>query len=132
MSLILGEDAEVAYVVGTGLGQKIEPPFVGIGIVQHGLIVGGYIINDFNGANVELTAYAPNMLRRGHLVLLARYIYGQLQCRRITARANRKNKASLRTLKKAGFKYEATLKGYYPDGDAVLFGLLRENCRWLR
>lgn len=132
MSLLLGQDEAVAHVVGAGLGQRIEPPFTGMGIVAGGALVGGFVFNDYNGANVELTAYAPGLLRRGHLVAIANYAFGQLGCRRISARAHRRNKRSLRTLTKAGFRCEGTAKHYYPDGDAILYAMLRDNCRWFR
>lgn len=130
MSLVLGHDALVGDIVGRGLGTVLVPPFIGIGIVHGSDLVGGYVLNDYNGANIELTAYAPGMMRLGHMRFLAQYIFGQLQCRRISAHTHRKNKLTLRTLEKAGFKYEATLRGYYPQGDAVLFCLQRDKCRW--
>lgn len=128
--LVTGYDDVTAQVVGTGLDTVIHPPFVALGIVQDGRIVGGYVLNDYNGANVELTAYAPGLMRLGHMRFLAQYIFGQLGCRRISARTHRKNKITLKTLDRSGFKYEATLRGFYPTGDAVLFSLMRENCRW--
>ena len=128
--LLTGYDDLTAEVVGAGLGTVFVPPFVALGIVQDGQIVGGYVLNDFNGSNIELTAYAPKLMRLGHMRFLANYIFGQLGCRRISARTHRKNKLTLKTLERSGFKYEATLKGYYPTGDAVLFSLLKEKCRW--
>jgi RimJ/RimL family protein N-acetyltransferase len=129
--LVQGFDEAVANFVSAGLGAVISPPFIALGIVHGDRIVGGYILSEFNHANIELTAYAPGLMRRGHLRFLANYIFGQLGCKRISAHTHRKNKLTLRTLEKAGFKYEATLKGFYPTGDAVLFGMQRANCRWL-
>jgi RimJ/RimL family protein N-acetyltransferase len=128
--LLVKHDAAVAQVVGAGLGTVIIPPYVAFGILKDGQIVGGYVLNDYNGANIELTAYTPQLMRLGHLRLLAQFIFGHLRCRRISAHAHRKNKLSIKTLEKAGFRYEATRRGFYPQGDAVLFRMKREECRW--
>lgn len=130
--LLTGHDDAVAHVVGAGLQQRIEPPYTALGIVRNNTIVGGYVLNDFNGANVELTAYAPRMLWPSHLRVIAQYAFGTLGCRRISARARRDNKPSIRTLIKAGFAWEGVLKGYFPQGDAILYALHKDKCRWFR
>ncbi len=132
MPLLLGHDELVGQVVGQGLDTIFVPPFVGIGIVQDDRLIGGYILNDYNGSNIELTAYAPRLMRLGHMRFLAKYIFGQLQCRRISARTSRSNKITQRTLLRSGFKWEGVLRDFYPQGDAILYRLSRDDCKWFK
>lgn len=129
--LILGEDETVAAVVAAGLNRAVLPPFTAMGIVgSDGLLRGGYVFNDFNGSNIELTVFAPGLMTRGHFRAIAAYCFDQLGCRRVTARTLKSNRKASRALTKAGFKFEAVLRGYFPEGDAVLYRMLKDECRW--
>ncbi|HYE86631.1 MAG TPA: hypothetical protein VEA16_09765, partial [Vicinamibacterales bacterium] len=62
IEIITGRDAEVAEWASSRLGQPIVPPFVAIGFAKDGELDGAAVLNDYNGANVELTIYGPGCL----------------------------------------------------------------------
>ena len=86
--------------------------------------------NDYNGANIELTMVAQEMTR-GVLRYLAHYVFVVCGCRRLTVRAKRGNKASQKTAQRLGFSYESVAKYYFHDDDAIVYRMLKKDCRWL-
>lgn len=60
------------------------------------------------------------------------YPFTQLECARVTAPIKSINLASIRTVKALGFVYEGSLRRAGRSGeDLLLYGMLREECRWL-
>lgn len=57
----------------------------------------------------------------------------QLDCRRVTAPVKSTNLASIKMVTALGFTLEGTLRRAGPEGeDTLLYGMLREECRWLQ
>lgn len=60
------------------------------------------------------------------------YPFGQLKLGRCTVPVLSGNEASIRMIEAVGFTYEGTLrKGGKEGQDILLYGMLREECRWL-
>lgn len=58
--------------------------------------------------------------------------FKQLGTRRVTAPIEDGNEASVRTVQKLGFQLEGRLRKAATSGkDVLLYGMLREECRWL-
>ena len=60
------------------------------------------------------------------------YTFNQLRVQRVTART-RPDKSKVVNLnnRRPGFRVEGRARRYYPDGtDAILFGMLKEECNW--
>lgn len=58
--------------------------------------------------------------------------FGQLGLGRVTVPVLSDNTASIRMIEALGFVYEGTLRKAGPKGqDIKLYGMLREDCRWL-
>ena len=130
MIVIDGDDYIIAYVERS-LGIAVERPARAIGLMDdEKRPLCAAIFNDFNGSNIEVTLVAERMTR-GALRYIAQYVFGTCGCRRLSARAKKRNKRSLRFMKRVGFTYEAVLKRYYQDDDAVLFRMFKEECAWL-
>jgi hypothetical protein len=113
-------------------GQEIVPPYTAFATVAaDGQISGAVLFNDLQEASVELSMVATRPLSRALLRLASQYAFGDLRCRRVTARTRASNLPVRRFIEKAGFKQEGVLRSYYPDGDdAILYGLLKSECRW--
>jgi hypothetical protein len=88
--------------------------------------------SEFNGANIELTIVAqPGGVTRGVCRAIADYAFRQRGCRRVTVRTKKSNKHAAKMALRAGFEFEAVIKRYFVDDDAVMFRMLKEKCRWL-
>jgi len=137
VKLLFGQNEYVGGIVGSALGVTFYGPYSSIGFLDDtGHVRGGAIFNNYNGSNIEVTVYAPNMATRGMIRAVMHYVFVQLGCNRMTARTRRNNKAAQKALPRMGFKYEATLQLYYGPGKndaAVLYWIDRETAieRWL-
>lgn len=130
MQVVEGE--AVLPFVESRLKTKIHPPCIVRGFVaENGRALCAVVFNDFNQSNIELTIVAdPAGVTRGVLRYIAGYVFGQLGCRRITIRTKKRNKHAIRMAHRFGFTFEMVCKRYFPDDDAVVFRMFREDCRW--
>lgn len=129
----LVENAAIAGFLEDKLKVKISPPFTAFGFVSDdNRPMCAVLFNDFNQANMEMTIYAePGGITRQVLKYLANYVFVKNGCRRLTVRTKKRNKRVLQLAPRYGFKYECLLKNFFPDDDAVMFRMLREDCRFL-
>jgi RimJ/RimL family protein N-acetyltransferase len=132
--LLLFADRGVGDFMSEKMGQDFLPPYSTIGIIgPDGQLCGGMLFNQYVEGDVELTIYAPGRLHRGAIRAGFAYVFLTLGCNRLSARTRASSLAVQVVLRKAGFQQEGTLREYYTDGeDAVLFGILKRNCKWLR
>jgi hypothetical protein len=136
MEFLFGEDEFVADYVSQQIGLSIHPPYTAIGFVNpdRGLF-GGAVFNSYNGANIEITVYCPNV-SRGIIRAIVRYGFVQLGCLRMTAKTRRSNKRTCRVLPKIGFQFEAAQRNFFGPqkaDDAIVYRLDRDVAlsRWL-
>ena len=109
------------------------PPFEAIGILnRNGQRIGAAILNDFADRNMELTAYGQGAFQRGVCKWLAKYCFIQNNCRRVTTRTAASNLYVRKLLEHHGWVKEGTLREWYDDDDAIIYGLLRDDCRFLK
>lgn len=130
--IVVGQSEKVARWLGARLETKFNPPFEAIGILdKDGKAVGGAVLNDFADRNCELTMYAPNVFQRDAYRWIADYAFRVNDCLRMTIRTRASNLYVRRLVEHHGFKMEGTLRCWYDDEDAVIYGLLREDCKFL-
>lgn len=137
-SLLIGADEVVAEIVRQRIPHVRETGFgacTAIGIIRRGHLVGGVVFNNCRGFDIHMSAAfdrkgwaLPETLRA-----LCEYPFGQLKVSRVTSITGKKNKRARKALEYIGF----TLEGVHPRGldgreDAMSYGLLRENCKWLK
>ena len=108
--------------------------FNALGLIRGGRLVAGVIYNNFGGANANMHVGAEEGARwmtRDFLRAAFDYPFNQLKLRRLTACVHSNNRRAIRFDEHLGFKYEGTQRHYYTDGDMLIFGMLREECRFL-
>jgi RimJ/RimL family protein N-acetyltransferase len=107
-----------------------------IGVVLNNKLVAVCIYHHFRPGvpDIEMTILAetPRWCTREAVRFLLRYPFLQLGCVRVTALIGRKNKRSRRLVEGLGWKLEGTARKAW-DGrqDCMVYGLLRDECRWL-
>lgn len=104
-----------------------------IGLESDGEIIVGVVYNSFTGADIDMTVAAKQgvLWRTRWIVPMFRYPFLQLGCRRVSARCASRNHKSASVLLHLGFKPEGYLRDALPDDDMLLFGMTRNECRWL-
>jgi len=130
--ILLYADDYVAEWMGEQMGTRIIPPYTAFGVVSaHGQLVGGVVINEIQEASCEVSIVAPKRVSRSLLRVTASYVFDTLGCNRVTARTRASTLKVRKFIEKVGFRQEGILRAFYEDGDdAVLFGMLRNECRW--
>ncbi len=105
---------------------------VAFGVLQDGQMSGGIVFNNYRGFDIHMSAALDCALTRQSLRTLCEYVFGQINVRRVTAITGKKNRKARKALRIIGFIEEGTCR-HALDGvqDAVVYGLLRENCKWI-
>ena len=118
------------------LGVKFDPRAVTwlTSLDQSGRIIGVVVFSRFTAGNCELTAVSTDVkwLSKGMLLSVVLYVFEQLACRRVTAIVAVGNEKSLNLAQQLGFRIEGRLQDWYSSGDALILGLLRKDCKWLK
>ncbi|WP_375453713.1 GNAT family N-acetyltransferase [uncultured Methylobacterium sp.] len=131
--MILVTDGErVAHWVAArcDVGQ-FQAPYAAFGWADaEGHVLGGVVLNNWNGANVELSLAGRGAVTRQAFRDVARYVFGQLGCRRITMHTKARNLRLISQAERNGFAREGMRRAFFPDDDAVALVLLRDHCRW--
>ena len=97
-------------------------------------LIAGAVFHRFRGFDIEITfaADTPRWATRGVIRAILDYPFNQVGCERVTTIVGRRNKRSRRLQKGLGFKEEGIVRrGYDGRQDAVIYGMLRHECRWL-
>ena len=127
-------DAIAAWVAAMqGLPASDWGNYNALALVKDGQIVGGVIYNNWNGAGVcaHIAGAGRRWLNRAFLHAMFDYPFNQCARRRITALVARRNKHARRFVENLGFRYEGCVRHALPADDWMLYGMLREECRFL-
>lgn len=88
----------------------------------------------WNGPNIFVAVAVEDKraVSREFLFFCFWYAFEQCGCRRITALVNEDNLTSIKSIEHLGFTREATLIDAAPNGDVIVFRMIKEDCTWLR
>ena len=127
--IITGEP--VARFVSDQLGFGLCPPYTALGIAtDEGDIIAGVIFNNFEGADVHITV-AGKGWTRAFMRAVGDYVFGQLQCERMTITTEQPAVAMLGT--RLGGQIEGRLRNHFgPGKDGLVVGVLKDEYRWYR
>jgi hypothetical protein len=133
MELIFGQDEAVAEWASSRLGTTLVRPYVAIGVGDASGLHAAMVFNDYTGANIEITVTSdPAGWTRAAVRAAFAYPFRQVGCRRLTLRTRADHTVVLDIAARLGFQREGVLREFYDDGcNAVVFGLLRSECRWI-
>lgn len=134
MRPVYDDGQRVTWFVCDRIGRLIHPPLIAIGFERDGVLKAGAIFNDYQpGGNIELTLASDVPFTRGMIGVIAHYVFVQLKCTRLSLTTNLTNERVIGLARKAGFRQEAIRSDYFGPGEhAVLFGMKRSRCKWLR
>ena len=126
------DDRAAADIIAGALGVVLSPPYVGLVVRdERGKVHGAAVVNDFTGANAEVTVvgrcWTVRIVRD-----ISRYILHRLGCRRVTARTRASNAEAIHALEVLGFKREGVAREWFDGEDAIVFGLLASEQRIVR
>jgi len=110
-------------------------PCRGIGLRRRdGPILAAAAFNEFRGRDVQYHAACddPKVLTPGRIGILLSYPFEQLGVERVSCVIASSNRRSRRVVEGLGWVHEGTVRKFYSDDiDGIIYGMLREECRWL-
>lgn len=123
----------IAEWVCAGTGVEYHPGLPAIGCMVRGELVAGIVYTDFSGASVAMHSRCdnPRLVSREFYWTIFDYPFNQLGVRRVTGLVSTANLAAQRVDEHLGFVEEARLKGYFLDGDAIIYVMWKDSCKWL-
>ena len=107
---------------------------VGIGFACGGEIVMGAVFNNYTPANIHMHIALKDGVKFSPTFVAAimDYPFKQLGVRRVTGLIAEDNAASRRFAEGLGARFEGVLQDALPDGNLVVYGLLKEQAKhWL-
>jgi RimJ/RimL family protein N-acetyltransferase len=96
-------------------------------------LLGGMLVTDFTGASVALhvAGFTPTWLSRDLLWTVFHYVFVQLGCVKAFTQVEEANQKSILFCERLGFLVECRVRDVFPTGDLIVFGMYRNQCRWL-
>lgn len=111
-----------------GLHPTERARFIGEEI--DGQLVCLVMFDNYNGANIEAHIVASRITRKMTRAAF-RYVFEVCGCRRVTSLNDSSNFTMKPYLERLGFKYEGTIRHGLPDSDLIVYGMIREECKWV-
>ncbi|MBL4680858.1 MAG: GNAT family N-acetyltransferase [Pseudomonadales bacterium] len=134
VTLLYGEDGLVEEWVrnqldmNSGFGECTA-----IGAVYKDRLIAGVVYYCYRHPNIEMAiaAISPRWATKTTLRAFFEYPFDQLGCNRVTVLVD-SDKAQVRRFdERLGFIREGTLREANPNGDAEIYGMLKNECRWI-
>jgi len=125
-----------AYCMEKIPGLKLDPGMYSAFMVvdDKNDFVGGVVLTNFRGTDIEISCAAETPMAWRHDVCKAifKYVFEQLNCVRCTSITVKGNRRARGFLEGLGFQLEGNVRlGYDGTKDALIYGLLRSECRYL-
>lgn len=136
-SVIYGHDDKVAAWVAERVGaDEFGPGTVALGLEEDEKLIAGVVFNMYTKASICMHVAAEpgkRWMTKDFLWRSFAYPFVQLNCNRITGLVRVDNFDAQRFDEHLGFKREGLVRRGCVDGtDMILYGMLREECRFLR
>lgn len=127
--------------VGDGIAQWVcasahceyHPGMPAIGWIADGVPVAGVVYSDFTGTSIGIHSRCDDRKKvsRQWFWAIFDYPFNQLGVKRLTGLVSTANLEAQRVDEHLGFVEEARLKDYFPEGDAIIYCMRKEDCKWL-
>lgn len=134
-TVIYGQNERVIPWVGQRIDEDDFGSAESIGLEQDGKLIAGVVWNLYNGPSLCMhVASEPGVrwLNKEFLFRSFAYPFLQLGCHRVTGLVRVDNLEAQRFDEHLGFKREGLIRRGASDGtDIILYGMLKEECRWL-
>jgi RimJ/RimL family protein N-acetyltransferase len=134
MTLVSDKNTEITAWVGREVGIDDFGPCVAIGVVDGVRLVAGAVLHNYRPPGIEVTfaSITPRWCTRNVMAGIFGYVFDQAGCRRLTAVTEAQKQSVRRFLCHLGFVEEGLIREGFATDDAVVYGMLRRECRWLR
>lgn len=124
--LVTGDYREAMEAIGFHLSDRAR--FIGESI--DGKLVSLVAFDNYNGTNIDVHIVAERITRK-LIRAVFRYAFEVCGCRRVTSLNDADNFQMKPYLERLGFQYEGTIRHGLPDSDLIVYGMTKEDCKWV-
>lgn len=112
---------------------EILPRWLSV-VEEDGRLLAVFIFHGASDCDCEISVatFGPRPFTRAILRELFYYPFETCGFRRVSAKVRETNARSLNCTSRLGFQVEGLLRNQYPDCNGILFGMLKEECKWLK
>ena len=105
-----------------------------IGLEEDGKPIAAVVFNLFSGCDIAMhvAAEGKRWMSREYLRTCFAYPFIQLGCRRVTAYVSSRNETAWQFVRHLGFQQEGLMREAVPDDDVMVYGMLKNECRWIQ
>ncbi len=134
--IVTGNDAFIMEWVRSRAphASKGWDKYAAIGIADGGRLIGGVVYHDYHGhcISASIATESPKWATKHNLRILFAYPFVQLGCKRLGALTGESNKKAQDMLERLGFTAEGLIRYGFPDEHSVSYGMLANECKWIR
>lgn len=115
--------------------DRFPPDAPSIGLLENGRIVGGVVYTMYtgNGIMMNVAGGYKGWINRAFIRAAFAYPFKQLGCTRVSGLVRADNYAAQQFDERLGFKREGLVRRGDDDGtDLIMYGMLREECKWIK
>lgn len=137
-TLLWGESPIVAAWVAKRIpdmdGGDFGKCVTGAVVDEDNNILGALVFSEFRGRDIQISVAADNRhwLTKKILHQIFWYPFIYLGCSRLTAYTSEKNISFQDMLIRFGFSKEGVMRQAFNSGDALLYGMLVSECKWIK
>lgn len=133
---IYGQDERVVAFVSEKLGEyDFQTTASAIGVESNGELIAGVVFDGYTeaGMNIHVAALeGRHWLSKEFLYAVFAYPFIQLKCNRVTGLVRADNFKAQKLDEHLGFVKEGLIRqGCSDKTDMILYGMLKEECRWI-
>jgi RimJ/RimL family protein N-acetyltransferase len=123
------------------MGAPPQVDYEAIGVVRDGVMIGGVIYTEWREVRPGSDEHdirmhcvgEPGWLTKTTLRAIFSYPFLQLRCIRVTGIVTKSNRRARDMNERLGFKLEGKIEDGFGTGrDGIIYGMRRQDCRWIR
>ena len=122
--------------IGQWVSEKAGGTYTGqaaIGVEHKGVLVAGVIYNDFTGGSIIMGSRIDSPYGLKEFYWFAFYYpFMQLGVKNVRGIVSVLNHKAQRLNEHLGFTREAILRDYFPEADAIIYVMAKDECRFLK
>jgi len=132
--LIFGADDYLKHWTAKQIGIDGFGPSVAIGVQRDGEIIAAAVYHDLRQGQIEasIAATSQRWASRSVLHTLFAYPFLQVGAHRLLVQCSYANKKAMKMNRQLGFTEEGRLRQLYAPHDAILWGMLKDECKWIK
>ena len=134
ISIVTNIDDYVRAWVAKKIGIRGFGPSTAIGVQRDNQLIAGAVFHDYRDGQIEasLASSSPRWATRSVLYSLFAYPFIQCDANRLLVTCDESNHKAMKMNRQLGFTPEGILRQMYYPNDAIVWGMLKDECKWIK